>query len=200
MTIKKLIVRQFGNPSGYLGQFIGFIMSIKNADRAKWTLKKLNPDPADLILEVGYGPGKAIMNVAKNLTTGFITGIDHSNVMFNQASKRNRKYIQTSKVKLQCGTVWDFQYPDNYFDKIFGSNVHFFWKNPVDEFTKLFSWLKPNGQLIMVFQPRWTKTEEEVKRVVEKTKNQFMEAGLRNIEIDFKRMKPVTCISISGQK
>ena len=52
----------------------------------------------------------------------------------------------------------------------------------------------------MVFQARWTKSEEQVKQVAEKTKRQYEEAGLKNIEIEFKPMKPVTCIYISGQK
>ena len=52
----------------------------------------------------------------------------------------------------------------------------------------------------MVFQPRWTKSEEEVKQVAENTKKQYEDTGLKNIEYEFKKMKPVTCIYISGQK
>jgi len=52
----------------------------------------------------------------------------------------------------------------------------------------------------MVFQPRWTKSEEQVKQVTEKTKKQYKEADFKNIEFGFKPMKPVTCIYINGQK
>ena len=37
--------------------------------------------------------------------------------------------------------------------------MHFFWENPVEEFKKLLSLLKSNGQIVMVFQPRWAKNE-----------------------------------------
>lgn len=198
--LKKRFIKQFHKPTGNLGRFVGWLMSFKNRDRAIWTFENLRLKPTDCVLEVGYGPGSIFKKVADNLTTGFIGGIDHSEVMLEQATKRNKNHITTNKAKLECGTVFDLKYSDNFFDTIFGSNVHFFWKNPTDEFRKLTALLKPNGRLIMVFQPRWTKNEEEVIKVAENTKDQYENAGLKNIEIDFKPMKPVTCIYISGQK
>ncbi|MCK5370972.1 MAG: class I SAM-dependent methyltransferase [Cyclobacteriaceae bacterium] len=200
MGFKQNFLKQFGKPTGNFGRFVGWLMSFKNKDRALWTYENLKLKPSDFVLEIGFGPGKTFMKVADNLTTGFIAGIDHSEIMLDQASKRNKKHVDSNTAKIECGTVWDLTYPENYFDSIFGSNVHFFWKNPVDEFKKLVSLLKSNGRLVMVFQPRWTKNEEEVKQVAEQTKKQYEEAGLKNIEIDFKKMKPVTCIHISGQK
>ena len=160
MGLKKNFFNQFRKPTGNLGHFVGWLMSVKNRGRAQWTFENLKLKPTDILLEVGYGPGSTLKKVADNLTTGFIGGIDYSEVMFDQATKRNKRHIDSKKVKLECGVVWDLKYPENYFDTIFGSNVHFFWKNPVDEFRKLVSLLKPNGRLVMVFQPRWTKSEE----------------------------------------
>ena len=200
MGLKQKLNKQFGKPDGNLGRFVGWLMSIKNRDRAKWTIEKLNFKPTDYILEIGYGSGASFKVVADQLTSGFIAGIDHSPIMLEQANKKNRKNIESKKAELKCGTVWDLDYPEEYFDIIFGSNVHFFWENPTKEFQKLYSFLKQDGRLIMVFQARWTKSEEQVKQVADKTKKQYEEAGLKNIEIEFKPMKPVTCIYISGQK
>jgi len=165
-----------------------------------WTYESIKLNPNDNILEIGYGPGVTFKKVANKLTTGFIAGIDHSEVMFEHATKRNKKFIISKKAALECGTVWDLKYPENYFDTIFGSNVHFFWKNPVDEFKKLYSLLNPYGKLVMVFQPRWAKDEEEVIQIAKKAKKQYEEAGFTNIEFNFKKMKPVTCICIIGRK
>lgn len=194
------LFNQFRKPSGKFGRLVGWIMSIKNTDRAGWTLEKLNHKPIDHVLEVGYGSGAALQKIAGSLSTGFIAGIDHSDVMFRQASKRNRIYIKNKKAELNLGTIWDLNYPENYFDIIFGSNVHFFWEIPVKEFQLLYALLKPGGRLVMVFQPRWAKSEDHVKQIAEKTKMQFMEAGLSQVEIDFKPMKPVTCIYTGGWK
>ncbi len=200
MGLKQKLNKQFGNPVGNLGRFVGWLMSVKNRDRAEWTIEKLNFKPTDYLLEIGYGSGASFKVVADQLTSGFIAGIDHSPVMLEQATKKNRRNIDSNKAELKCGTVWDLDYPEEHFDIIFGSNVHFFWENPEKEFQKLYSFLKQDGRLIMVFQPRWTKSEEQVKQVADKTKKQYEEAGFKNIEIEFKPMKPVTCIYISGQK
>jgi ubiquinone/menaquinone biosynthesis C-methylase UbiE len=200
MGLKQKFNKQFGNPVGNLGRFVGWLMSVKNRDRAKWTIEKLNLKPTDYVLEIGYGSGASFKVVADQLTSGFIAGIDHSSIMMEQAIKRNKKNIDAKKAELKFGTVWDLDYPEEHFDIIFGSNVHFFWENPTKEFQKLYSYLKQDGRLIMVFQPRWTKSEEQVKQEAEKTKKQYEGAGFNNIDIGFKQMKPVTCIYICGQK
>ncbi len=200
MRLKKNIIKQFGKPTGTFGRFIGWLLSFKNNDRVNWTFEKLQLKPSDILLEIGYGPGVTLKKVANNLTSGFIAGIDHSEIMHAQASRRNREHIEKANVKLECGTVWDLKYPENHFDIIYGSNVHFFWKNPTKEFKQLVRLIKTDGRLVMVFQPRWIKTEDEVKQVADKIKIQYEEVGLINIEIDFKKMSPVTCIYISGQK
>jgi len=200
MGLKQNFIKQFGKPTGNLGRFVGWLMSFKNKDRASWTFENLKLKPTDVVLEVGYGPGSTLKKVADNLTTGFVAGIDHSEVMLDQATKRNKKHIDQKRVKLECGTVWHLDYPEEHFDIIFGSNVHFFWENPIKEFQKLYSFLKQGGRLIMVFQPRWTKSDEQVKQVAEETKKQYEEAGFKNIVFSFKPMKPVTCIYICGEK
>ena len=78
--------------------------------------------------------------------------------------------------------------------------MHFFRENPVNEFTRLKTLIKPGRRLVMVFQSRWTKSEEEVKEVAEITKKQYEEADLTNIEVYLKKMSPATCICISGIK
>ncbi len=192
------MIKQFRRPTGILGRFVGWLLSFKNNDRVEWTVEKLQVRPSDILLEVGYGPGVTLEKVAKSLISGFIAGIDHSDIMLEQASRRNKEQIKKGKVKLECGTVWDLKYPKNHFDIIYGSNVHFFWDNPTKEFKHLVSFLKPGGRLVMVFQPRLAKID--VRAVADDTKIQYEEAGLTNIEIDFKTMRPVTCIYISGQK
>lgn len=198
MGLKQIIIKQFEKPTGIFGRFVGWLLSFKNNERVNWTFEKLQLTPSDILLEVGYGSGVAIKKVANNLTSGFIAGIDHSEIMLEQASKRNKEQIEKKIVKLECGTVWDLNYPRNHFDIIYGSNVHFFWENPTKEFKQLVSFLKPGGRLVMVFQPRLAKTK--VEEVADETKMQYAEAGLTNIEIDFKEMGSVTCIYISGQK
>jgi trans-aconitate methyltransferase len=43
--------------------------------------------PADRVLEIGFGPGIAIAELADRATRGHVYGIDHSQVMVQQASQ-----------------------------------------------------------------------------------------------------------------
>lgn len=198
--MKPSFKKQFRKPGGFLGRLVGRILAIDNKKRSLWTVEKLNVQPTDAILEVGYGPSVTLKMVADQLTSGFVVGIDHSEVMLRQASRRNQMHISRKKVSLKCGTIDDLAYPENSFDLIYGSNVHFFWEDPVEEFKKLHALLKPEGRLVMVFQPRWAKNEEEIKNIAAKTKNQFETAGFNQVEMEFKKLKPVTCIYIGGSK
>lgn len=200
MNIKKAVFKQFGKPTGVLGKFAGHYMALNNLKRSNWTIEKLNFKPTDTILEIGYGPGVTLKKIAEKLTTGYISGIDHSSIMMQQAIKRNKENIKNNKVDLRCGTINETNYPKEYFDIIYGSNVHFFWNEPVEEFKRLNNFLKDSGRLIFVFQPRYLKSNEKIKSDAERTRAQFLEAGFKNIEIDFKEMEPIDCIFISGQK
>src|SRR5688572_5400825 len=111
--------------------------------------------------------------------------------MYRSALKKNAMYISNQKAKLQVGNIWSVLY-ENSFDIVCGSNVHFFWENPVEELSQLYSLLKPGGRIVISFQPRWVKSEDEVHLLASILYEQFERAGFKNIKMDFKPMKPVT--------
>ena len=200
VSLKQNLSGQFRKPTGLLGWFTGWLLAVNNKERSLFTVRKLNPKPTDYLLEIGYGPGVALNLVAQRLTSGFLAGIDHSEVMFRQAAKRNKKFVGNRKLKLHCGTLSDLSYPADYFDIIYGSNVHFFWDETVKEFQKIYSLLKPKGRLVMVFQPRWARSEEEIREIAKKTSEEYRKAGFRRIVVEFEKLNPVTCIYIEGRK
>jgi ubiquinone/menaquinone biosynthesis C-methylase UbiE len=54
---------------------------------------------ADRALEIGFGPGNAIAELARS-GAGHVYGIDHSAVMLRQASRRNAAAIRADLVAL----------------------------------------------------------------------------------------------------
>lgn len=54
---------------------------------------------SDKVLEIGYGTGYAINAIAGKLTSGFVEGIDHSELMYKSASRKNFRYIQDPQGK-----------------------------------------------------------------------------------------------------
>ena len=194
----KNFYRQFGNPQGLTGEFVGYLLAIKNQKRTDWVISLMNIKPTDEILEIGYGPGIAIEKISQRLISGSITGIDVSEVMQKQAVKRNFAEVKKGKVRLLKGSVDDLN-ENERFNKIFGINVHLFWKKPVDEINKLKMYLKQNGEITLALQPRYAKSETAVIREAEKTKNYFQEAGMAITKFKFKTMNPVAAFYVSAK-
>lgn len=198
MSIKTILEKQFGKPSGTLGRFIGWLMAASNKKLSDWTIEKVNAKGPDRILEVGYGPGVTLGKIADNLSTGMIAGVDYSVVMYRMAQKRNYRHNISKKAILRCGTIDDLGYPRMYFNTIYGANVRFFWKDPVKEFSKLRRLLRADGKLLMLFQPRWAKTAKEIREIANTCRLQLEEAGFSSVEIELRRAKPVTMISVTA--
>ncbi len=189
------LISQFGNPRGFLGYLVGQAMAIKNRSRIEWAIELLNIQKSDRVLEIGFGPGLAVREMAKAATNGLIAGIDRSELMVKQASQLNTKAIEQGIVELKQGSAdKPLDYPNESFDKALAINSHFFWDNPTWSFLQLQRVLKPDGLLFIVWQPRWAKTEQQVKDSVNQTSEQLSNAGFELIELKFKPLKPVTGI------
>src|SRR3981081_2660460 len=96
------VVCQFGRPQGAAGRVVGWVMAHRgsNRQRNRWVVSLLDVQPTDRVLEIGFGPGVAIAELARRVTRGRVYGIDHSEVMVRQASNRNAAAIGDQRVEL----------------------------------------------------------------------------------------------------
>jgi ubiquinone/menaquinone biosynthesis C-methylase UbiE len=106
----------------------------------------------DKVLEVGFGSGKLINEMASITVKGVVEGIDFSEVMLKQAGKVNKQYIATGKVKLQQGDCSSLPFDNESFDKLCSSNTIYFWKEPEKYFSEMLRVLKPGGRLAIGFR------------------------------------------------
>src|SRR5882757_8764119 len=187
-------------PAGYAGKLAGCLMSMKGKQRSEWTIEQLNVQPYQHILEVGYGPGNTLQEVARKLKVGYLAGIDHSIPMYQMAYRRNKRFIQQQLLQLHIGDLSELSYPPHYFHTIYGSDIHFFLQDAQLEFMRLSSLLKSRGRLVMVFQPREARNEEAIRRAGERIREDYLAAGLTDIRIEYRDMSPVTCIAATGFK
>ncbi len=67
---------QAGRPRGWLGRAIGWIMAAYNRPENLWTVELATPRPGEALLEVGCGPGLALMAAAGRGAR--CVGLDHS--------------------------------------------------------------------------------------------------------------------------
>src|SRR5438477_6922689 len=92
-----------------------------------WTVALLDAQPADRILEIGFGPGIAIEALARVVTRGHVVGIDYSHAMVAAASRRNGPAIRAGYVALQYGEAARLPFSNAAFDKAYGIHTIYFW-------------------------------------------------------------------------
>ena len=113
---------------------VGYIMSHRtsNLERIAWAVSLLNVQPTDCVLEIGYGPGVAINMLGKLATEGFVYGVDRSQLMFDQASRRNRDLIKAGRVELMVASASRLPTLGRAVDKVLDINSFQFWNDQVD--------------------------------------------------------------------
>jgi SAM-dependent methyltransferase len=152
--IEKIINAQYRRPNGWLGQFIGNRMARDHKPENLWTVSLLQAEPTDHILEIGFGAGVAIQELAGIITQGCIAGIDFSKTMVDAARRRNATAIRHGCVDLRYGDAVDLPFADNAFDKAFSIHSIYFWPQPLKVLEEVGRVLKSNGMLAITILPK----------------------------------------------
>lgn len=127
-----------------------------NRRRNAWAVERLGVEPGHRVLEVGFGPGVAVQELARRVGEGHVCGIDPSEVMLRQATRRNAAAIGAGRVELRLGSVGDLPHPDDAqpFDRVLAVNSLGFWADPDADLARLREVLQPGGVIAVVNQPR----------------------------------------------
>ena len=141
------IGRQLHLPSGRWGRFMGHLMWVVNAQPNRLAIDALDLEPRDDVLELGFGPGRAIRMLGALVPDGHITGIDQSTDMLKQASLRNRRAIRKGQVYLGPGRFDDTGFPCASFDRLLAVNVAYFFNEDGREIREARRVLRPGGRM-----------------------------------------------------
>jgi ubiquinone/menaquinone biosynthesis C-methylase UbiE len=154
----KAAIGQFHHPRGAAGNVAGWVMAHRSSNRRRnrWVASLLDVGPADRVLEIGFGPGIAIAELSRRVgPSGHVYGIDHSDVMVRQATRRNAAAIRAGAVTLTRGTVEALPPAlDGPFDAILAVNSLGFWTAPAERLDDLRRRLTPGGRIAVATQPR----------------------------------------------
>ena len=150
------VIGQAHQPRGAAGHVTAWEMAYRPSNRLRnrWVVSLLDVGRADRVLEIGFGPGVAIAELAR-AGAGHVCGVDHSAVMLRQASRRNAAPIRAGRVTLINASV--HQLPpavDGPFDVILAVNSLGFWPAPAERLADLRRRLAPGGRVAIVAQPR----------------------------------------------
>jgi ubiquinone/menaquinone biosynthesis C-methylase UbiE len=189
---------QLAKPTGAMGWIAGHMMSMKNGN-SEWIFSLLDLKAGDRVLEIGYGSGVDVARACG--TAAFVAGVDHSDVMHRQATKRNAAAIQAGRVDLQLGSASKLPYPDAHFDKIFAINSAQFWKDQAKTMVELARVLKPGGSVLLAVQPRSKNaTEETTKQAGIGLSKSLGSAGFGDVHMELRDAKPAPTVCVLARK
>jgi SAM-dependent methyltransferase len=160
MSVRRRVLRQvvgqFMHPHGVGGRLAGWVMAHRssNVERNRWVVSLLDVQPADRILEIGFGPGIAVADASRLATDGRIVGVDHSEVMVRMAQQRNAKAVKAGRVDLRLGSAERLPDLEGPFDKVLAVNSLGFWRDPVARLDELRLLLRLGGTIAIGSQPR----------------------------------------------
>jgi ubiquinone/menaquinone biosynthesis C-methylase UbiE len=149
----RILSLQARKPTGLIGRYMMTkIFNSGNADLNSFSMETLKLKSSDRVLEIGFGPGKLINEMAAVTTEGVVEGIDFSGAMLKQASKVNKHHISNGKVRLQQGECESLPFEKDYFDKLCSTNTLYFWKNPDKCFNEMLRVIKPGCRIVIGFR------------------------------------------------
>jgi ubiquinone/menaquinone biosynthesis C-methylase UbiE len=197
----RAVVSQFRRPHGMGGRAAGWIMGKRGSNRERniWAVGLLDVQPDARVLEIGFGPGVAVREMARRATNGLVVGVDHSDVMLRQARKRNAAAVRDGRVDLRLGSAEHLPAFEEPFDRILAVNSLLFWDDPVERLEDLRGLLRPGGRLAIAFQPRAPgSTDETAARAGDEIAKQFGAAGFTDVRVETLDLQPTNAVCVLG--
>lgn len=156
MTTEELqnTAAQLRQPSGEEGIKTADWMNKGNLYFNMDTLKVVNAQANDNILEIGMGNGffvKDILNIHPSI---HYTGCDFSKLMVEESIKINTGWIAKKQANFVEADAASLPFESNLFNKIFTINTIYFWENPNKVLSEILRVLQPNGKFIIGIRPK----------------------------------------------
>jgi SAM-dependent methyltransferase len=192
------VIGQAHHPRGAAGLVTAWEMAHRpsNRQRSVWVVSLLGVQPTDRVLEIGFGPGVAVAELAR-AGAGHVYGIDHSGVMLRQASRRNAAAIRAGQVTLINASAEQLPAAlDGPFDAILAVNSLGFWPDPGGRLAELRRRLTPGGRIAIASQPRCPGATADTSRsAAREIENLLREAGFTQLSTrSLPLSPPVACV------
>jgi cyclopropane fatty-acyl-phospholipid synthase-like methyltransferase len=177
---------QLRKPSGFFGKMVARMMKLRNRKMYEILIKQLDIKTGDRLYEIGYGHGMGIHAIAAQYDCT-IAGIDFSELMYREATRLNRSFIEKGRVKLSFGDILVEENGNAKYDKVYCANVIYFWTDLDKAFSKVFSMVERGGMFFIYMDSsddlaKLKFTGNFCKYTIEEVENALTRAGFSNVE------------------
>ncbi|EAG9223010.1 class I SAM-dependent methyltransferase [Listeria monocytogenes] len=140
---------QAANPRGIIGEITTKIWSSYFEDLSKWTISNTELSNVNHVLDIGYGGGSNVKNLAELNKNWTIYGVDISEESYKTATNLNKKATNNGMVKLSIQDVALMNYQADFFDLVYAIQTHMYWDNPQKGFEEIYRVMSQDGVLIL---------------------------------------------------
>jgi SAM-dependent methyltransferase len=164
MKLTEYIGSQFGNPRGLVGKICCVVMNQFNKKLYGKVSDTVIKHSGRIMLDVGVGNGY-LEKMLSEKSDLMIRGIDISEDMIKNATKRNHAAVQQGRVELALGNCCDLPFPDESFDVVTSINTIYFWPDTIQGLSEIRRVLKGDGIFVnAVYTQEWLKRVSYTKK------------------------------------
>jgi SAM-dependent methyltransferase len=153
MSVATYVAAQLRRPSGLFGRHVvARILNRTSASMNALTAEHLALVDDDHVLEVGFGGGDLIARMLPVVTRGRIVGINFSPAMTARCERRFSTMIR----RAGRASLRERRRPAPHveeFTKACTVNTIYFWPDPVAALTEIRRTLRPDGRIVVAFNP-----------------------------------------------
>ena len=142
--------RQLSHPSGAVGKVVALLMNRGNRSLNEQAIARLDVQPGDRVLDLGYGGGLTFAPLWERGAT--VVGIDHAEDMFAAAQKRFADAVAAGRLELHDADVGRLPLANDAVDRVLTVNTVYFWSDLAAAFGEMRRVLAPGGRLVVAIR------------------------------------------------
>ena len=146
-------VRAFDLPSA--GTYDALVASVLEGFYARVTGEVTAAYPGGKLLEIGSGPGRLAVRLAREAPGMTLTGVDISDAMVERAARRAAGAGLSERVRFKVGDVAAMPLPDGEFDGVVSTLSLHHWPEPTHGLAEIHRVLKPGGEARIYDLAHW---------------------------------------------
>ena len=146
-------VRAFDLPSA--GTYDALVATILEGFYARVAGEVAAAHPDGKLLEVGSGPGRLAVRLAREAPGVTLTGVDISSAMVERATHRAARAGLSARVQFDVGDVAALPLSEEEFDGVVSTLSLHHWINPVKGLAEIHRVLKPGGEARIYDLAHW---------------------------------------------
>jgi SAM-dependent methyltransferase len=148
--VRRHLSRQARHPRGVVGFLLSRVWIWETAAVNDTAVELLAPSHGERILEVGFGPGRALGRIVATGAT--VIGVETSPSMLRAATRRNRPHVRDGRIQICQGDGIHLPVDTDSVDGALSVHTIYFWPQPQATLAEIARVLRPGGRLVLAFR------------------------------------------------